>query len=260
MRLIALLMLCVAATSSIARAADDPFVGHWAFNPEKSKVDDVIFRISSDGPGRFRFNFSNGTELTLPADGTTHPDPLGGTASLTQVDSRMLRLFRKRATERIMTITVATDGNSIRIDQLDTLAAGDKKSFTGQGERIGPGKGLIGAWKMKLGEFNLPAAAREMDIEPFGTEGLSLLFPADKYRLDIKFDGKPYKDIGPNVAKGSTNIGTRLDSKAIRIEGMLNGKPWDVTEYQLSPDDKILTVTYKAAKSGNPIIQAYDRR
>src|SRR3954470_18426612 len=144
MRLIPLLVASTALIGNVGRAADDPFVGHWFFNAEKSKFGDLVFRIEKSGANRYQFTFTDGSKLTLPADGTTHPDPLGGTASLKQIDGQTLRLFRKRATDRIMTITAAADGRSVRTDQMDTFAAGDKRSSTAEWQRIEPGEGLIG--------------------------------------------------------------------------------------------------------------------
>jgi len=169
----------------VGRAADDPFVGHWFFNAEKSKFGDLVFRIEKSGANRYQFTFTDGNKLTLPADGTTHPNPLGGTASLEQIDGQSLRLFRKRGTDRIMTITAAVDGNSIRVDQTDTLAAGETRTWTAEWQRIEAGQGVIGGWKLKSGDFKMSDGAREMDIEPFGSNGLSFLYPADKYRLDL---------------------------------------------------------------------------
>ena len=45
------------------------------------------------------------------------------------------------------------------------------------------------------------------------------------------------------------------------MDGKLNGKPTDTSEYKLSPDGKRITITYKTLKSDNkPMVMVWDRK
>ena len=85
--------------------------------------------------------------------------------------------------------------------------------MNGEWQRLGTGKGLVWDWELKSASTNAPSEAERMQIEPFGPDGLSFIYPADRYRVDFKFNGKDYEEKGPNVEQGSTTSARRIDSR-----------------------------------------------
>ena len=69
-------IMCVSAL-----AADDPFVGKWKFNPDKSQMNGLDYKIEDAGGGQYKFIFGDDAE-TLTLDGKPHVTKYGDTWSI----------------------------------------------------------------------------------------------------------------------------------------------------------------------------------
>src|ERR1700719_2379766 len=68
MQSLALSCLFIASLS----AADDPFVGKWKLNQDKSKIAGEQMKIQDLGDNKYKFSFGNVSD-TITADGTDQP-------------------------------------------------------------------------------------------------------------------------------------------------------------------------------------------
>src|SRR6266513_273237 len=64
-----------------ALAADDSFLGKWKFNPDKSQLNGLDYKIEDAGGGQYRFIFGDDVE-TLTLDGKAHVTKYGDTWSI----------------------------------------------------------------------------------------------------------------------------------------------------------------------------------
>jgi hypothetical protein len=69
-----------------AWAADDPMVGDWKLNPQKSKLIDEM-KVTSLGGNKYSFDFGAGPPETIVVDGTDQPGNFGTTFAVTAVSS-----------------------------------------------------------------------------------------------------------------------------------------------------------------------------
>ncbi|MGH9444232.1 MAG: hypothetical protein ACRD3O_00580 [Terriglobia bacterium] len=76
----------------------------------------------------------------------------------------------------------------------------------------------------------------------------------------MKFDGKDYRDLRPNVMPGSASSGRRVNERTIEVTDKIGGKITDTREMTLSPDLKTMTATVHASGLSKPnTIVVFDR-
>src|SRR5947199_10364693 len=76
-------------------AADNPFVGQWKVNPDRSKVSGQTQTIRDLGVNKYEFN-NGATTYTIVADGTDQPTPFGNTMSLKPDGENSWTVVRKK--------------------------------------------------------------------------------------------------------------------------------------------------------------------
>jgi hypothetical protein len=99
----------------------------------------------------------------------------------------------------------------------------------------------------------------ELQIQPYERDGLSFINPAQESTKNIKFDGKDYPNLGPNVVPGSASSGRRIDEHSLEVTDKIQGKVRDTEQIQLSPDLKILTMTVYPTGQSKPNILVFHR-
>lgn len=253
-------LTCVALLSATLCAAQDPFAGKWRLNENKSHLTGHTFHIKDSGANRYQITFTDGNSASVIADGTDQPYFRGGTISMKQLDDYAWRVVRKRATTGDWRMTTSSDGNTLTVVQNETLANGKTVRLASKWRRVGAGKGLVGDWESESASMS---SSPEMQIQEFGANGLSFIYPAYKYRLDLKFDGTECVEHGPDVNEGSTTSGKRIDSHALELVSKEKGKPVDRSDYKLSSDGRTLTITSVslAEHSDNkPTLAVWDRQ
>ena len=111
-------------------------------------------------------------------------------------------------------------------------------------------------WESTNVKIGSPA---EFEIQPYEGGGLSLITPAYKDTLNIKFDGKDYPETGPNVAPGSASSGRRVNERTLEITDKVKGQVLDTTEFKVSPDGKTLTLTVHEQGQSKPLVFIYEK-
>jgi hypothetical protein len=99
----------------------------------------------------------------------------------------------------------------------------------------------------------------EFQIRPFESDGLSFITPAEHETPNMRFDGKDYPDVGPNVAPGSASSGRRVNERTLEVTDKIKGRIMDTQQIELSPDLKTLTITVRQVAQGKPNILVFDR-
>jgi hypothetical protein len=80
-RRLAVFFALLSVMSASALVADDSFVGKWKFNPDKSQLTGLDYKIEDAGGGQYRFIFGDDAE-TLTLDGKGHVTKYGDTWSI----------------------------------------------------------------------------------------------------------------------------------------------------------------------------------
>jgi hypothetical protein len=249
--------LAVLVAGSIA-AADDPFVGKWKYNQDKSKVTGQRVKIEELAPNKYKFDSGSFPEVVV-ANGTDQPMEFGGTASLTKTGEDSWKMVSKKDGRVLSqsTWTLSPDGKSLTVHTTGTRLDGSTFENEGVVGRVTGNGGLAGTWETKAEkEMSTPA---DWEIQPY-EGGISLLYPSNKGRLDLKFDGKDYSEVGPNAPVGVLTSGNRLKPDTIQLTEKHQGKVIDTVEYKVSADGKTLTATAHNTGQQKPVVAVYDRQ
>src|SRR4051812_6019749 len=96
---------------SFALADDASFAGKWKFNPEKSQLAGLTYKVEDGGNGQYTFVFGDDKE-TLGFDGKEHTTKFGETWSISPAGTNSWKWVTKRDGKTIgdATWTVAGDG------------------------------------------------------------------------------------------------------------------------------------------------------
>lgn len=244
--------------AGVLRAADDPFVGKWKLNQEKSKFTGEQMKIEDLGDNKYKFTFGN-TSDTVTADGSDQPVHYGRTMVLTKEGADSLKMVIKQNGKVISSMThmLSDDGNTQTIKGTDTKADGTTSDWEVVDKRVGSGSGWTGTWESTKVQISSPD---EWDIEPYDTSGLTFNAPAEQDKLSMKFDGKDYAEKGPHVAAGSTSSGKRVDAHTLEVTDKIKGKVMDHTKYEVSPDGNTLTLMIHETGQANPLTIVYDKQ
>jgi hypothetical protein len=238
-------------------AADDPFVGTWKMNKDKSQMTGQREEIRNLGGNKYEFKFGDVMQ-TIVADGADHPNEFGGTWAIKQDGPDKWTETDKHEGKVTSTSawTLSDGGNTFTSETKGTRPDGTTYTESFTAKRISGGPGLAGTWESS----NSQLSTTDWVIKRYGTDGLSFESPADKEHLELKFDGKDYPDHGPRVAPGSTSSAKRVDAHTIEMTDKVKGKIMDTEEMKVSGDGKTLTVTIHSTGVEKPLIAVYERK
>ena len=239
-------VLC-AGIAPLSRAADDSFVGKWKFNPEKSQLSGLTYKVEDAGNNKYTLKFSDSSE-TVSLDGSPHTTRYGNTWSVTKKGPNTFQWIRKRNGKTLTdaTWTVADDGATSTYDSTETRPDGSTSHDVTTLKRTGGGtSGLVGIWESTEIKVGSPGM---IEIAKSGTNGYSMKNPAYKEETNFKLDGKESTPRGPNVAHGTTVSAKDLGPNKMELTYKLKGKVTETDRFELSSDGKTLTetITYPA--------------
>jgi len=75
----------------------------------------------------------------------------------------------------------------------------------------------------------------------------------------MKFDGKDYRVVGPNVPPDAVSSGRRVNERTLEMTDKIKGKVMETRQTELSPDLKTLTMTVQPVGQSEPNILVFDR-
>ncbi len=185
---------------------------------------------------------------------------LDGLLPLPVASSRMPQARAKQSSSfvwsRIAAPPLSKDGQTLtdafRANQQD----GSTLSLDYVYKRTTPGSGFVATWESTSEQMN---SVVEFQIEPYQGDGLTFLTPAAHQTLNLRFDGKDYPNVGPDVPANSAYSARRLNERTLEITDKIKGKVTDTQQIELSPDFKTLTQTVHPADQGTPNILVFER-
>src|SRR5579871_2659790 len=166
-------------------AGNDPFVGKWKVNPSQSRLTDEM-KVETVGENRYAITFGPGAVDTIVADGTDQPALQGSTLSLTVEGPNNWKVVRKKEGRKlVMGIwTLSADGKTL--DDAFT-AYGTDGSTTNVHfiyQRTAGSSGFPGTWDSVSAKVD---SGIELEIQPYGSAGLSFSSPGLRLAQKIKF-------------------------------------------------------------------------
>jgi len=239
------------------RAVDDPFVGKWKLNPSKSKLTDQM-KVEAVGANKYALDLGGGSVETIAADGTDQPGIFGTTLSITVEAPDTWKVVRKKEGRTLLTglWKLSKDGKTLS----DTFRAnqpdGSTLSLDYVYKRTTPGSGFAATWESVSEKMN---SVYELQIQRYGGDGLTFITPAKKQTRNLRFDGKDYPDVGPDVSPGSVASGRRVNERTLEVTDKIEGKVTDIRQIELSPDLKTLTMTVHPVGQSKPNTLVFDR-
>ena len=255
---IAVSLALLSLISAGALAADDSFVGKWKFNPDKSQLTGLDYKIEDAGGGQFRFIFGDDVE-TLTLDGKGHLTKFGDTWSIkTTGPSSWESTFKRdgKLTSKSKW-TISEDGQTFLTIDENMRPDGSTGRNEATLKRTGGTFGLVGAWESTSVKVLSPTS---IEIAKWQGDGYSRTNPAYKEHLNFKLDGKEYTPVGPRVAKGTTVTASKSDDHNMELTYKLKGKTIETDKFELSADGKTLTQTTTYPGVSKPEVDIFDRQ
>jgi hypothetical protein len=243
---------CLTATD--ARSADDPMVGNWRLNPQKSRLVDEM-KITSLGGNKYSLDFGGGPPETIVADGTDQPGNFGTTNSTTIVSPDEWRGERKKNGKvQIVGIwTLSKDGKRLHDDFTYFPDNGKTVHLVYVYERRGTGSGFAGDWVSTTAQVD---TVYVVQVKSFGGDGLSIFSSAEGTTKNIKFDGKDYSNTGSGVTIVSS--AQRRGERTIALTDKIGGKVVDTQEISVSADSNTLTMTIHVPDRSDPNVFVFE--
>ena len=254
-----LLLLAACLVAAVLWAANSPFVGDWKLNPSQSKLTDQM-KVESIAANKYAFDFEgDGNKETIVTDGADQPGISGTTVSVTVEGSDTWKVVRKKDGRIIITAIwrLSKDGNTLTDDFTGIGTNGSTFNLKYVYQRRAGNSGFAGTWVSTSETVN---SVFVMQVRPYEVDGLSFIDPSQGETKNVKFDGKDYPNVGPNVPAGYASSIRRVDEHTLEVIDKNNGKVSGTEEIKLSPDLKTLTFTVHTPGRSEPNILVFERQ
>jgi hypothetical protein len=249
--------LCL-CTAPLAFAENDSFVGKWKFNPEKSQLNGLTYKVDQGENGQYKFIFGDDTEtLTL---GKEHVTKYGNTWLMTHSGPNAWKWVTKRDGKVISDAmwTVLDEGATSTYVSTETRPDGSTSHDETKLKRTAGGtSGLVGTWEGTETKVGSPVV---IEIARWEGNGYSMKNPTLQGKSDFKLDGKEYTPKGPRVAKGTTVSGNSIDAHTMELTYKLKGKTTETDRWELSADGKTLNDTVNYPGQSKTEVDVYERQ
>ena len=114
-----------------------------------------------------------------------------------------------------------------------------------------------GKWKARQGSAG---PARQIELVPNGTDGLTVKIISSNAVCEAKFDGADYLATGPQVPDGYTLAIKKTGPRAFEMVQKLRGKALYASLFSVSEDGKTLTEADAENSAGVRVKIVYDRQ
>jgi len=243
-------------TSSLY-AANDPFLGKWKLNPSKSRFPDEM-KVTAAGSNKYVFDFGAGQTETIATDGTDQPGIYGTTLAVTVEDANTWKVVRKKNGRTLLTAKWKLSDNGATLSDFyrQNQPDGSILSMDYLYQRAAPGSGFAATWDSVSERMNSPY---ELEIAAYEGDGLAFNTPVERRTRNVKFDGKDYPNVGPDVSPTAVSSGRRVNDRALEITDKHDGKVSDTRQVELSPDGKSLTISVHTIGRDKRNVFVFDR-
>ena len=145
-------LLVLSLVAVTLRAANDPFVGKWKLNPDKSTLTDEM-KVNAVGPNKYGFDFGSGNPEIIVVDGTDQPGLEGSTLAVTAEGPNNWRVVRKKdGRMQISAIwTLSADGNTLHDNFTGYQSNGSNFHLDYFYARTAGSSGFSGTWDSTSG-------------------------------------------------------------------------------------------------------------
>ncbi len=249
------LALCLA--SSMARAAESPFIGEWKLDSSKSRMPDEM-KVQPKGSNEYAFDFGAGAE-TIVVDGSEQPG-YGGTLLSVKAEAPDTWTVERKKNGRLLikaTWKLSADGRTLTDYYRQFEPDGSTLSMDYVYQRSGGGSGFAGDWQSIKETMNSPLL---MQVKEFQGDGLSFITPSLNQTKNLKFDGQDHLKEGSSADKGVSSSARRADERTLMITDKANGKVTDTEEIGLSADLRTLTITMHYVGREQPNVLVFERK
>jgi len=256
-RRLAVFFALLSVMSASALAADDSFVGKWKFNPDKSQLTGLDYKIEDTGGGQYKFIFGDDAE-TLTLDGKGHVTKYGDTWSIKTTGPSSWESTNEldgKVTNKSKW-TISADNQTFTSTDETTRPDGTTAKSEATFKRTGGTSGLVGTWESTSVKVLSPTS---IALAKWQGDGYTRTNPAFKETLDFKLDGKEYTPKGPRVPKGMTVTAKKAGDHSMELTYKLKGKTTETDKLELAADNKTLTQTITYAGVSKPEVDVYDR-
>lgn len=245
------------ATLASAATADDSFVGKWKFNPEKSQLTGLTYKVEDAGNSHYKFVFGDDSEA-VTFDGKEHTTKYGNTWSITKTGPNTWKWVTKRNGKVISnaTWTVSDDGSTSMYVNTETRPDGSTSHDETRLKRTGGTSGLVGTWEGTQTKIGSPAVT---EITKSG-DGYSMKTPVYKSQTDFNLNGKEFTPKGPRIAAGTTVSAKSIGPSKLELTYKLKGKTIETDTWEASADGKTLTDTINYSGESKPEVDVFDRQ
>lgn len=250
----ALLLLPLAClTAGAVWAADDPMVGDWKLNPQKSQLIDEM-KVTSQGENRYSFDFGGGSPETVVVDGTDQPGNFGTTLAVTAVSPAEWRVVRKKGGRVEVTgIWTLSKEGTLHDDYTETSDDGKTNHMVYVYERRGEGAGFAGDWVSTSAQMD---TAYLVQVRPYEGGGLSMINSSQGVTKNLKFDGRDY----PNAGSKTVSSAQRVNARTVDLTNKVAGNVVATQEITISEDGKTLTITIRRPARSVPDVLVFERQ
>jgi hypothetical protein len=262
-RTFALVAVAVVASGGLLVAqsekpGDLPYAGRWKLNIAKSDFGESTVTYAKAGADEMQFTMG-GQTYKYKVDGKDDPSIFGRTSAWKQIDASTWETAIKQDGMLITTDTtkLSADGKTMTVHSKGPKPAGGTFEQTTVYERVSGASGLEGKWKTKKVQSN---TATVLDLQPSGSDGLTISIPDFKITADLKFDGKDYPAAGPGVPPGLTLALKKTGPRSFDIQEKMNGKPLVDLSFVLSADGNTLVETGTPAGVDEKFKAVYERQ
>ena len=232
------LFLSLAATS--AAVAQNPFIGTWKINQEKSQLAGDTMKFGPAAGDAIELH-AGGITYSFRMDGKPYALPSGDVAIWRETSPDSWTTEYRKIDGKLLSgdnWKLSADGKSLTVTTSGVKANGDLYTNTQVYARTAGSDGLMGAWKSTSVKLSSP---NELTIQESGLDSLILKIAAMKATAVTNLDGKEVPVEGPDIPTGLRLSLTRTGPYKLRIVQKLNGSVVDSAEYTVSADGQTMT-------------------
>ncbi len=220
--LLATLWVFVSLAAASTAVAQNPFVGTWKLNQEKSQMAGDIMKFGPAAGDAIELS-GGGITYSFRVDGKPYALPSGHVAIWRETSADSWTTEYRNIDGKLLSSDnwkLSSDGKNLTVTTSGVKANGDLYTDTEDYVRTAGSDGLMGAWKSTSVKLSSP---NELTIQESGLDGLILKIAAIKATAVTNFNGKEVAVEGPDIPTGLRLALTRTGPYKFRLVQKLNG-------------------------------------